>query len=73
MTPSQCREARELLGLTREQLADMADLSSSTVADFEEGRSVADCLTDALQVTLEAAGVEFGGGPGARVRKEKAE
>jgi hypothetical protein len=42
-----------------EDLADMADLSSSTVADFEAGRSVADCLADALEVTLEAAGMDF--------------
>ncbi|MGJ0509534.1 MAG: helix-turn-helix transcriptional regulator [Methylocystis sp.] len=71
MTPVQCREARELLGLTEEQLADMADLSGSTVADFEAGRGVADCLADALEVTLEAAGAEFiadGGGAGVRLR-----
>jgi DNA-binding XRE family transcriptional regulator len=59
MTPAQCRQARELLGLSQEQLADMADLSSATVVDFEAGRSVADCLADALEVTLEAAGVNF--------------
>jgi transcriptional regulator with XRE-family HTH domain len=73
MTPAQCREARERLDLTQEQLADMADLSSATVADFEAGRSVADCLVDALQATLEAAGVEFiaenGGGAGVRLKK----
>jgi predicted transcriptional regulator len=59
MTPAQCREARKLLALTQEQPADMADLSSSTVADFEDGRGVADCLSDSLMVTLLAAGAEF--------------
>jgi transcriptional regulator with XRE-family HTH domain len=59
MTPEQCRQARELLGLTQDQLADMADLSGSTVADFEAGKTIADCLADALEVALEAAGVEF--------------
>jgi transcriptional regulator with XRE-family HTH domain len=59
MTPKQCRQTRELLGLTQEQLADMADLSGSTVADFEAGRPIADCLADALEVALEAAGAEF--------------
>ena len=73
MTPAQCRQARELLALTQEQLADMADLSSSTVADFEEGRGVAECLSDAIAVTLLAAGAEFitgnGEAPGVRLRK----
>jgi hypothetical protein len=55
----------------------MADLSGTTVADLEGGRPVPDCLADALEVTLEAAGVEFiaenGGCPGVRLRKGKAE
>lgn len=54
---------------------DIADLSSSTVADFEAGQSVADCLIDALEVTLVSAGIEFipenGGGAGVRLRKAK--
>jgi transcriptional regulator with XRE-family HTH domain len=70
MTPAQCPAARELLGLTQEQLADMADLSASTVADFEAGRHVPDCLSDALQVTLLAAGVEFMPGGSVRLRQE---
>jgi DNA-binding XRE family transcriptional regulator len=73
MTPTQCRQARELLGLTQKQLADMADLSDSTVVEFEAGRALADCLADVLEVTLLAAGVEFisknGGGPGVRLCK----
>lgn len=69
MTPDQCREARELLGLTRERLADLADLSEWTVVDFEAGRNVADCLADALEVTLLAAGVEFADGAGVRLRE----
>lgn len=72
MTPGQCREARELLQLTQEQLADMADLNSSAVAEFEAERPVADCLVDAMQVTLEVIGVEFisqnGHGPSVRLR-----
>jgi transcriptional regulator with XRE-family HTH domain len=59
MTPAQCREARGLLGLTQEELADMANLSEATVANFEAGNPVADCLTDALQVTFLAAGIDF--------------
>lgn len=77
MTPAQSRVAREFLQLTQEQLADMADLSTSTVADFEAGHPVADCLVDALEVTLEAAGVEFilesSGDEGVRLKVARAE
>jgi DNA-binding XRE family transcriptional regulator len=59
MTPSQCRDARALLSLTQIALADMANLSEATIKDFESGKPVADCLTDALQVTLLAAGIDF--------------
>lgn len=74
MIPEQCRDARLLLGLSQEQPADMADLSASTVEDFELGGLAHFCLIDAVQVALEAAGVEFiaenGGGPGVSLRKK---
>lgn len=38
ITPEQCRAARGLLGWTQEDLADRAELSRSTVRDFEGGR-----------------------------------
>jgi hypothetical protein len=69
MTPAESRAARELLGLTQEQLADMADLGLSTVQDFELGHPVHDCLVATIQVALEAAGVEFTGGA-LRLRKD---
>lgn len=59
MSPAQTRTARELLGLTEQQLADMADLSLSTILDFERGRPVHDGLVATIQVALEAAGVDF--------------
>jgi transcriptional regulator with XRE-family HTH domain len=59
MIPAQSRAARALLGLTQEQLADMADLSFSTIQEFENGRSVDECLVATIEVALEAAGVEF--------------
>ncbi|WP_363348857.1 helix-turn-helix transcriptional regulator [Methylocystis echinoides] len=59
MIPAQSRAARELLGLTQEHLADMADLSLSTIQEFENGRSVDECLVATIEVALEAAGVEF--------------
>jgi predicted transcriptional regulator len=69
MTPKQCREARDLLAITPEYLADMADLSDSTVVAFEAGSVVPDCLSDALEVTLLAAGVEFREDGGVRLRE----
>ncbi|RTL88099.1 MAG: XRE family transcriptional regulator [Hyphomicrobiales bacterium] len=75
MIPSQCIAARELLRLSQEQLADMADLSISTIDDFEQGRPVPDCLVATIQVALEAAGVEFipesGGRPGVHLMKHR--
>jgi transcriptional regulator with XRE-family HTH domain len=59
MTPAESRAARVLLGLSQEQLADMADLSLSTIQEFELGRPVHGCLVATIRVTLEAAGVEF--------------
>jgi len=76
MTPTQCGDARRLLGLTSQQLADMADLSDSTVEDFEAGRPVAECLADALQVALEAAGAAFSNSDGiacVRMRDKEAQ
>ncbi len=73
MTPAKSREARELLGLSQKQLADMADLSLSTIQDFELGRSIRNSLVESILVTVEAAGVEFipekGGRAGVRLRK----
>lgn len=68
----QCRAARALLDWPQPQLAEAANVSFSTVANFEAGRNVP--LPNnmiALQSALEAAGVEFieaGHGKGAGVR-----
>lgn len=70
MTPAQSRAARELLGLTQEQLADVADLSFSTIQDFELERPVHSCLVATIRVALEALGVEFMCGDRVRLRKD---
>lgn len=77
VTPSQCRAARGLLGMTQPGLAKAAALGLSTVVDFERSRrKVSDEAIQAICHALEAAGVEFipenGGGAGVRLREREA-
>jgi transcriptional regulator with XRE-family HTH domain len=71
--PVQCRMARAALGLGVRELAAAAKVSIDTVARFERGDELKARTIEALQRTLEAAGVEFieenGGGPGVRLKK----
>jgi transcriptional regulator with XRE-family HTH domain len=73
--PVQCRMARAALGLGVRELAAAAKMSVDTVARFERGDELKERTIEALQRTLEAAGVEFidenGGGPGVRLRKRQ--
>jgi transcriptional regulator with XRE-family HTH domain len=73
--PVQCRMARAALGLGVRELAAAAKVSVDTVARFERGDELKERTIEALQRTLEAAGVEFidenGGGPGVRLRKRQ--
>jgi transcriptional regulator with XRE-family HTH domain len=69
----QCRAARGLLDWTQEELAARADVSRSTIRDFENGRHHLHSAT-ALQVVaaLERGGVMLipsdEAGPGVRLR-----
>lgn len=68
---AQCRAARALLNISQSELATRANLSGSTVRNFEAGRSAP--ITNnlaAIRRALEVAGVEFidGDHPGVRVR-----
>jgi DNA-binding XRE family transcriptional regulator len=74
LSPEQCRAARGLLDWTQEELAEWADVSRSTIRDFENGRHHLHPAT-AMQVV---AALEKGGalliasdeaGPGVRLRK----
>lgn len=68
--PAQCRAARAMLGLRREDLALAAGIASATLADFEgEQRTPHPRTMAAIRATLEAAGAVFipaddTGGPG---------
>lgn len=63
-----------MLRLTREQVAQAAEVAVATLADFETGRRQPHPRTlAAIRAALESAGVEFiaenGSGPGVRLRK----
>jgi DNA-binding XRE family transcriptional regulator len=69
MTPSQCKAARALLGLSQERLAAAAEVSPTTVTNFEIEKSVPQRSTlRAMQRALEAAGIEFQDGDAQGVR-----
>jgi transcriptional regulator with XRE-family HTH domain len=72
ISPQQSRAARGLLDWSQTELGVRANLSESTIRDFEKGRRVPaiNNLT-AIRAALEAAGVEFTNGdqPGVRLRK----
>ena len=77
ITAEQCRGARALLAMKREDLATASNVAHSTLADFETGRRQPHPRTlDAVRTALELAGIEFieenGGGPGVRLRKGEA-
>ena len=73
MTPDRCRQARELLGWSRSDLAVRAHCSSETVKNFESGKHQASAATrTAVATAFTVAGVEFisenGGDAGVRMR-----
>ncbi|RUQ70865.1 multiprotein-bridging factor 1 family protein [Azospirillum doebereinerae] len=60
ITPRQTRAARAMLGWSRQDLADRALVSLSTVRRIEEaGSDVRVSSLKSVRKTLEAAGVEF--------------
>jgi DNA-binding XRE family transcriptional regulator len=72
VTPEQCRGARGLLGWSQSQLAEQANVSRTTIANFELGRPLATNNHIALSMALDRAGIELiepnGGGLGVRFR-----
>lgn len=63
LSPEQCRAARGWLNWTQEDLAEKANVSLSTVRDFEKGKRVpiANNL-DAIQRALEDSGIKLHSG-----------
>jgi transcriptional regulator with XRE-family HTH domain len=60
MTPSQCKAARALLAWNQQELAQRAQLGTSTVADFERGkRTPTDANVEAMVNAFAAAGISF--------------
>ena len=75
MTPAQLRMARNALRLGVRDLAELADVSFTTINRFETERGgINQGTADKLRAALESAGVEFipenGGGPGVRLKKQ---
>jgi DNA-binding XRE family transcriptional regulator len=60
MSPEQCRAARAWLNLSQATLAAKADVSTSTIRDFEAGRRVPHVNNlKAIRRALEGAGLCF--------------
>lgn len=69
-TPAQCRAARALVGMTRDELARQSGVSKRAIAAFEAGESRLMRLNhEAVRQTLEPAGVQFTEGDGVRRRE----
>lgn len=80
ITALQIRGARAMVGLTQAELASSAGISTTALNNIERGAADPKASTlGALQKALEAAGVVFladretkDGGPGVRIRDQKA-
>lgn len=60
LSPTQCRAARALLGWNQQDLAQKANVGTSTIADFErEKRTPVNANVEAIIATFEAAGIRF--------------
>jgi DNA-binding XRE family transcriptional regulator len=75
ITAAQLKAARRLLGWSQDDVAGASGLDTSTIVNFERGKSSLDraALAD-IQKTLEAAGVEFveiAGAAGVKLRNAR--
>lgn len=69
-TPAQCRAARAMLNMSRDELSRLSGVSKRAIASFEaETTKLMRLNHQAVRQTLERAGVEFTGDGGVRLRK----
>lgn len=61
LSPSMCRDARALLRISQEELAELAGISVSTVRRLERGDAVGDYPQQRILAALEGAGAVFVG------------
>ncbi len=60
ITPNQCRAARELLDLSREDLQKKTKLARETIGNFERGNGNLTMKTlEILKTAFESSGIEF--------------
>ena len=78
--PAQIRAARSLIGISQNELSEMADVGISTIKRIELATEVSGSARTLVKIqsALEKAGIEFipaegGKGPGVRLRHEEAD
>ena len=59
MTPKQCLEARNLLGLTKAELAAMTQVPRPSIALYEQTGHLSAERVEAIRASLESAGANF--------------
>jgi transcriptional regulator with XRE-family HTH domain len=70
MTPAQCRAARTILKLEVRELADLANVSTSSVVRLERGEALLARTINAVRGALEASGVEFAADGGVKLAEK---
>lgn len=64
MNAKQCRMARDGLGISGRDLAELAGVAYPTLARFEAGATIREDTRKAVEQALEAAGAAFTSGKG---------
>jgi transcriptional regulator with XRE-family HTH domain len=67
MTPAQCRAARAILKLEVRDLANAANVSTSTIVRLERGEDLLARTINAVRTALETKGVEFAADGGVKL------
>lgn len=78
ITSAQIRAARGLLDISQQELAELSKVSLRTIVQVERGtKPTSESITQALVLSLNAAGIEFipenGGGAGVRLTRPSSE